>query len=90
MGTIEFRREPVEEEDYFDAATEQEPDYDAMDLSEMLNFRKRIVAAIDKLNREEPNDEESEEHDYWCEDHEELEDILDEIDDRVELLQRRK
>ena len=60
------------------------PEVEDMDRAELESYRDKITAAIRQLDAAEPKNESSEEYDQWAQDHEDLEDILDEILDRLE------
>lgn len=79
MSIIEFPQEEILD------LTDM-PDVEDMDLDTLKSYRDQITAAIRQLDKAEPKNEQSEEYDQWAEDHEELEDILDEILDRMEDL----
>ena len=56
------------------------PDIDAMDAAALREIRERIA----RLDEDEPEDMASEAYDKWSEQHEKLEDIADDILDRLE------
>lgn len=60
------------------------PDIDAMDREELAACLKEVRERIADLDEREPADMESEEYDAWGDLHEELEDLADEIMDRLE------
>ena len=62
----------------------EEPDLDAMDREELKDYLARVRAELDRLDGEEPQDMDSEEYEAWGDRHEELEDLVDEIWDRLE------
>ena len=62
----------------------EEPDLDAMDREELKDYLARVRAELDRLDGEEPQDMDSEEYEVWGDRHEELEDLVDEIWDRLE------
>ena len=59
-------------------------DLEAMGRQELLRCLEAVRAQIARLDEEEPEDMESEAYDAWGDRHEELEDLADEIADRLE------
>ena len=59
-------------------------DLEAMGRQELLRFLETVREQIARLDEEEPEDMESEAYDAWGDRHEELEDLADEIADRLE------
>ncbi len=64
----------------------QEPDLDGMDAEQLRAYLASVRARIGQLDEEEPEDMESEEYQEWGDRHEVLEDLADEILDRLEAL----
>lgn len=64
----------------------QTPGLDSMDQEGLSAFLRDVRAQIARLDEEEPGDMESEEHEIWGGRHEELEDLVDEILDRLDEL----
>lgn len=62
----------------------QEPDLDAMDREELLDCLQTVRAQIEALDQQEPEDMDSEAYEVWGSCHEELEDLADEIRDRLD------
>jgi len=62
----------------------QEPDLDAMDREELLDCLQTVRAQIEALDQQEPEDMDSEAYEVWGSRHEELEDLADEIRDRLD------
>ena len=60
------------------------PDTETMDREELKDYLARVRAELDRLDGEEPQDMDSEEYEAWGDRHEELEDLVDEIWDRLE------
>ena len=60
------------------------PDIDTMDRKELQACLKEARERIADLDEREPVDMNSEEYEAWGERHEELEDLADEIMDRLE------
>ena len=61
-------------------------DLEAMGRQELLRCLETVREQIARLDEEEPEDMESEEYEAWGERHEELEDLADDIQDRLEEL----
>ena len=64
----------------------QEPDLDGMSREELLDYLEAVHAQIDRLDEQEPEDMDSEEYESWGDRHEALEDLADEILDRLDEL----
>lgn len=79
MSILEF---PHQEEDVLDLT--DMPDVEDMEPETLREYELKIRNAIRQLDQIEPKNENSEEYDAWADDHESLEDILDEILDRLE------
>ncbi|MCF2596691.1 hypothetical protein [Pseudoflavonifractor phocaeensis] len=62
----------------------QEPELDDMSREELLDYLKAVRARIDQLDEREPEDMASEEYEAWGDQHEELEDLADEILDLLD------
>lgn len=62
------------------------PDIDDVTDEELPELREQIEDAIHALDQKEPRNMNSEAYEEWGDLHEELEDILDEILDRLEEL----
>lgn len=60
------------------------PDIEAMDRGELQDYLQEVRERIADLDEREPADMESEEYEAWGDRHEELEDLADEIMDRLE------
>ena len=58
-----------------------------MTKDELLAYLEQLREQIAALDEAEPEDMESEEYEVWGEQHEELEDLLDEAIDLLEALQ---
>lgn len=61
-------------------------DIDAMSLMELRTFQDEVYALLSDLNTREPKSMNSPSYDDWAEEHEELEDLLDDIQDRIDAL----
>ena len=59
-------------------------DLETMSRQELLNCLETVQEQIARLEEEEPEDMDSEAYDDWGDRHEELEDLADEITDRLE------
>ncbi len=75
MCPIEFTPDP-----------EEFVDIDAMSLEELHAFQDEVQALLSELNAREPKNTNSPSYDDWAEEHEELEDLLDDIQDRLDVL----
>ncbi|MBU5627584.1 hypothetical protein KQI82_11750 [Oscillibacter sp. MSJ-2] len=62
----------------------EEPDLETMSREELADYLEAVRDRINQLDREEPEDMESESYEIWGERHEELEDLADEILERLE------
>ena len=60
------------------------PDIDTMNREELEACLKEVQERIADLDEREPADMNSEEYEAWGDRHEELEDLADEITDRLE------
>lgn len=60
------------------------PDIETMDREELEACLKEVQERIADLDEREPADMNSEEYETWGDRHEELEDLADEITDRLE------
>lgn len=63
-----------------------EPDIDEMNADQLREYLAELEAQLDELDGEEPEDDESEEYDEWAEKHEAIEDLIDDVNDRLEEL----
>ena len=73
---IDFKFEPVEY-----------PDIDSMDAQQLRDFLRELRSRIAVLDTQEPKKMDSEEYEAWGDAHEELEDLIDEVLDRLEELE---
>lgn len=64
----------------------QEPDLDGMDRGQLLACLEQYRAQIAALDEAEPEDMASQAYDSWGNQHEALEDLVDEILDRLDEL----
>jgi predicted nuclease with TOPRIM domain len=65
---------------------EEPEDMYAMNLEQLQAHYAAMQAQLQLLDAEEPADMTSEAYEEWADEHEELEDYLDEILDRMEIL----
>ena len=73
--------------DIIDFINDQDWDPAAMDKEALLACLTELRAQIADLDEREPEDMESEEYESWGQRHEELEDRVDDILDRLEELE---
>ena len=66
--------------------TGEEPDIDEMTIEEMQKYQAHLEQQIVEMDENEPEDQESEEFNDWADAHEELEDLLDDVIDKLEEL----
>lgn len=64
----------------------QPPDLDAMTRDELLDCLETVQARIAQLDEQEPEDMTGEDYEAWGDRHEALEDLADEIRDRLDEL----
>ena len=60
------------------------PDVEDMDLHQLQALKAKLMEKIAELDAREPKNVESEAYDAWADAHEELEDLLDDVLDRLE------
>ena len=60
------------------------PDVEDMDLHQLQALKGQLMEKIAELDAREPKNVESEAYDAWADAHEELEDLLDDVLDRLE------
>lgn len=60
------------------------PDVEDMDLHQLQALQAQLMEKIAELDAREPKNVESEAYDAWADAHEELEDLLDDVLDRLE------
>lgn len=65
-----------------------QPDPAEMSREQLREYLASVQARIAQLDRDEPPDMNSEEYELWGDRHEDLEDLADEITDRLEELGR--
>lgn len=86
MSIIPFSFQANKNDDAFDDFLDSLPEVEELDAEELAELRGKIEDLIAELDAEEPKNENSEAYDLWAEKHEDLEDILDEILDRLDDL----
>ena len=64
----------------------EEPDLGGMDREALGRYLETVRERIARLDEQEPEDMDSEEYESWGQRHEELEDLADEIMDRLDEL----
>lgn len=72
----------VEIKDYF-----EEPEIGSMDKAALREYLKELYGRIDELDAMEPRNMNSEAYETWADRHEELEDLVDEVLDRLDELE---
>lgn len=60
------------------------PDFTQMDLDALKDYHQELESFLDKLDAAEPKNENSDAYEVWAEEHEDLEDLIDEVLDRIE------
>lgn len=65
---------------------QEEPDLEGMNRAELKEYLQQVRERIAQLDEEEPADMNSEAYETWGDAHEDLEDLADEIADRLEEL----
>ena len=63
---------------------EEVPDFDEMGIEELKAYHQELEEALAKLDAAEPKNENSDAYEDWAQDHEDLEDLLDEVLDCIE------
>ena len=69
----------IDLKDYF-----SEPDLDAMDRDALREYLKELRFRMEELDEKEPRNMNSEAYEEWADQHEELEDLVDEVLDRLD------
>lgn len=65
---------------------QEEPELEGMSRTELEEYLRQVRERIAQLDEEEPADMNSEAYETWGDAHEDLEDLADEIVDRLEEL----
>lgn len=71
----------------FNQFRQEEPDMDSMDKDALLSYLEQLRAQIEELDAAEPKNMNSEAYEEWGELHEELEDLVDDILDRLDEIE---
>lgn len=71
----------------FNQFRSEEPDLDAMDKDALLARLEQLRAQIEALDAAEPKNMNSEAYEEWGDAHEELEDLVDDILDRLDEME---
>lgn len=66
---------------------QEEPELESMDQEQLEAYLRQVRDQIAQLDESEPADMNSEAYETWGNAHEELEDLVDEITDRLEELE---
>ena len=61
-----------------------EPDVEEMDREELRAYLKELQARVAELDAKEPRNMNSAAYEAWADQHEELEDLMDEVLDRLD------
>lgn len=65
---------------------QEEPELESMNRQELEEYLRQVRERIAQMDEEEPADMNSEAYETWGDAHEDLEDLADEIVDRLEEL----
>lgn len=65
----------------------EEPEIDSMDKESLLSYLEQLRARIEQLDEAEPKNMNSEAYEEWGDLHEELEDLVDDILDRLDEME---
>ncbi|MFQ9917430.1 MAG: hypothetical protein ACLRWQ_14550 [Flavonifractor plautii] len=65
-----------------------QPELDGMDRAQLLSCLERIQLMLEHLDELEPEDMDSDAYEVWGERHEALEDLADELQDRLDELNK--
>lgn len=71
----------------FNQYRSEEPDFDNMDKAALLSYLEQLRARIEQLDDVEPKNMNSEAYEEWGNLHEELEDLVDDILDRLDEME---
>ena len=71
----------------FNQFRKEEPDISIMDRGSLLAYLEELRARIETLDAAEPKNMNSEAYEEWGDLHEELEDLVDDVLDRLEELE---
>lgn len=70
----------------FNQYRSEEPDLDSMDKAALITYLEQLRAQITQLDAAEPKNMNSEAYEEWGNLHEELEDLVDDVLDRLDEL----
>lgn len=65
---------------------DEQPDIEAMTIDQLKACLARLQEQLDALDRKEPEAGDTDACEEWADQHEELEDLIDEVQDRLEEL----
>ena len=71
----------------FNRYRREEPDLDSMDKEALLAYLEQLRAQIEELDEAEPKNMNSEAYEEWGDLHEELEDLVDDVLDRLDEME---
>lgn len=71
----------------FNRYCSEEPDLDSMDKEALLAYLEQLRGQIEELDAAEPKNMNSEAYEEWGDLHEELEDLVDDILDRLDEME---
>ena len=71
----------------FNRYRSEEPDLDSMDKEALLAYLEQLRTRIEELDAAEPKNMNSEAYEEWGDLHEELEDLVDDILDRLDEME---
>lgn len=63
-----------------------EKDIEDMTLPELEDYLAELESQLSTMDDDEPEDDSSDEYEAWAEAHEDLEDLIDDVNDRIEEL----
>ena len=71
----------------FNRYRSEEPDLDSMDKEALIAYLEQLRVQIEELDATEPKNMNSEAYEEWGDLHEELEDLVDDILDRLDEME---
>lgn len=80
----ENKKNPIEFRFSVKTILEEVPDLEEMDLDSLKEYHQELEKVLEKLDASEPRNENSDAYDVWAGEHEDLEDLIDEVLDRIE------
>ncbi len=63
---------------------EEHPDIESMSLEELREYYEDLEAAIGELEDDEPDEDDTEEHEKWDDEYSDIESLMEEIEERIE------